>query len=558
MKLSATRRGRSTPASTTTSSCPASSWPSSASAARPPARDRRHAARHADRRRHRRGSRRAFAAEPPAVVVVHGDTNATIAGALAANATNIPLVHVEAGLRSFDRAMPEEHNRVVADHLADLCCAPTETNRANLAAEGIGGDKVILTGNTVVDAATRCCPAPDERAALLGRHGLEPRRLRAVHVPPARERRRPRDAGGHPHRARPRSRCPSCCRSTPAPRPRSPTFGLGGLLKPLRVVEPIGYREFLALAAESALLVSDSGGVQEEASIVKRPVLVVRNSTERPEVLGTFAELVAPGPAIGERGREWAGDLAGDPRPPRRPHRPRTATVTRASASRPRSPSVSPEPPPHRAGVTVQPIGTASRYHRAPSQRSVRLRPARPQRAGPTARRGTRSLALEAARCCICGTREAEPVGVGEDFEYRTSPDSFLTVRCDHCGLVYLDPRPVRAELRRIYPDHYHAFTSPRTSFGFVYQVRRRLEARRLLAAAGLAPGRRQRSSTSAAATASTSTCSREFGQAGLAARRRRPRPAGRGRGRGARASSCTADRSRTSTSRPTSTTSRS
>jgi len=116
----------------------------------------------------------AFAAEPPAVVVVHGDTNATIAGALAANATNIPLVHLGAGLRSFDRAMPEEHNRVVADHLAVLGLAPTETNRANLAAEGIGGDKVILTGNTVVDAVMSLLPGPHERGLVLCRHDLRP------------------------------------------------------------------------------------------------------------------------------------------------------------------------------------------------------------------------------------------------------------------------------------------------------------------------------------------------------------------------------------------------
>jgi SAM-dependent methyltransferase len=102
-------------------------------------------------------------------------------------------------------------------------------------------------------------------------------------------------------------------------------------------------------------------------------------------------------------------------------------------------------------------------------------RPARPV--------ATRPLLVEAARCCICGTRDSEPVGVGPDFEYRTSPDSFLAVRCIHCGVVYLDRRPVAAELDRIYPDHYHAFAFTEDRFGFVYSVRRRLEARRLLRA---------------------------------------------------------------------------
>ena len=93
----------------------------------------------------------------------------------------------------------------------------------------------------------------------------------------------------------------------------------------------------------------------------------------------------------------------------------------------------------------------------------------------------TRPLVTESARCCICGTRDSEPVGVGPDFEYRTSPDTFLAVRCTRCGVVYLDRRPVAAELDRIYPDHYHAFAFTEDRFGFVYSVRRRLEARRLL-----------------------------------------------------------------------------
>jgi SAM-dependent methyltransferase len=103
--------------------------------------------------------------------------------------------------------------------------------------------------------------------------------------------------------------------------------------------------------------------------------------------------------------------------------------------------------------------------------------------AGAARAPGTRPLATEAARCCICGTRDAEPVAVGEDFEYRTSPDTFLAVRCVHCGVMYLDPRPTRRELPTIYPDDYHAFAFSEARFGLVHAVRSRLEARRLLRA---------------------------------------------------------------------------
>lgn len=101
-------------------------------------------------------------------------------------------------------------------------------------------------------------------------------------------------------------------------------------------------------------------------------------------------------------------------------------------------------------------------------------------------------LVLESVSCCLCGAGDASPVGVGEDFEYRTSPDSFLAVRCNRCGLVYLDPRPAPSELARIYPDSYHAFAFDASHFGLTYRVRRRLEARRMLSAArGLPPDAR-------------------------------------------------------------------
>lgn len=98
-----------------------------------------------------------------------------------------------------------------------------------------------------------------------------------------------------------------------------------------------------------------------------------------------------------------------------------------------------------------------------------------------------RGLALESVSCCICGRRDSTPVGVGEDFEYHTSADSFLAVRCESCDLVYLDPRPTADELDRIYPDDYHAFAFDEEEFGLVHKVRSRLEARRVLrAGAGL------------------------------------------------------------------------
>src|SRR5262245_28594614 len=94
-------------------------------------------------------------------------------------------------------------------------------------------------------------------------------------------------------------------------------------------------------------------------------------------------------------------------------------------------------------------------------------------------------LEMESAACCICGGTDGEPIGVGEDFEYRTSRDSFLAVRCPYCTLVYLDPRPTPSEFDRIYPDNYHAFEFSAEQFGVVHKVRSRLEARRMLKVLG-------------------------------------------------------------------------
>jgi UDP-N-acetylglucosamine 2-epimerase (non-hydrolysing) len=213
--------------------------------------------------------------------------------------------------------MPEEHNRVLADHLADLCCAPTDVNLQNLLREGIPADRIRITGNTVVEAVESMLPGQSARRAVLERLDLEAAGfiLATFH--------RPENVDQPENllmvlRALEGLPLPVVLPIHPRTRKRLVDLGLSEVGDGLHIIEPLPYERFLALEAEAALIVSDSGGVQEEASIVKRPVIVVRRSTERPEVLGTFAHLIWPGSRITEEAariladRERVhGDLAG-------------------------------------------------------------------------------------------------------------------------------------------------------------------------------------------------------------------------------------------------------
>ena len=235
--------------------------------------------------------------------MVQGDTNSTVAAALAANAREIPLIHVEAGLRSFDRRMPEEHNRVITDHLADLCLAPTPTASENLTAEGIPEDRIIVTGNTIVEAVETLLPSASIRQEILSRQHLSSARyvLSTFH--------RPENVDDPITLARifdelARLPLPVLLPLHPRSKAQLTKFGIRPSNQ-IRIIEPIGYTDFLSLLAECAFAVSDSGGLQEEASILKRPILVVRRSTERPEVIGTFARLVSTGQSMMAEALDW-------------------------------------------------------------------------------------------------------------------------------------------------------------------------------------------------------------------------------------------------------------
>lgn len=227
----------------------------------------------------------------PGVVVVQGDTNAGVAGALAANSVGVPVVHVEAGLRSFDREMPEEHNRILIDHLADVCAAPTALNAENLRREGIPLERITVTGNTVVESVLQLLP--DARLQSSHLEQLALRRgdyiLATFHRPENVDNRAALATILEHLRA---SALRVVLPLHPRTRARISGFGLDSALAELHTIEPLPPSVFLSVASGAAFWVTDSGGLQEEATILKRRVLVVRRSTERPEALGSFSQLV--------------------------------------------------------------------------------------------------------------------------------------------------------------------------------------------------------------------------------------------------------------------------
>lgn len=231
-------------------------------------------------------------AETPGWVLVYGDTNSTLAGALAAAKLHIPVAHVEAGLRSYNRRMPEEINRVLTDHAADLLFTPTDDASQNLVVEGIPPDQIHQVGDVMYDAARLFGPAapPD----LPARYGLEPGRyiLATLHRAentddPARLAAvlKALQQAGLPVLLplHPRTR------ATLAAQPDQ-----ADLTRSLQIIEPVGYLEMLALERAARLIVTDSGGVQKEAYFQRVACVTVRAETEWMELVELGWNRLAP------------------------------------------------------------------------------------------------------------------------------------------------------------------------------------------------------------------------------------------------------------------------
>jgi UDP-N-acetylglucosamine 2-epimerase (non-hydrolysing) len=236
----------------------------------------------------------------PDWVVVVGDVNSTLACALVASKLRAPLgcriAHVEAGLRSNDWAMPEEVNRVLTDRLSDLLLTPSRDALPNLLAEGIEASRVVFVGNVMIDSLLRMLPhARDlDLPRSLGVAGA-PYVVSTLH--------RPSNVDDRAQLAVILSAFGELARDVPILLPMHPrtrervhAFGLGSLLAPLRVMEPLGYTEMLGLQAEAAAVLTDSGGIQEESTVLGVPCVTLRESTERPVTVTEGTNRMAPWP----------------------------------------------------------------------------------------------------------------------------------------------------------------------------------------------------------------------------------------------------------------------
>jgi UDP-GlcNAc3NAcA epimerase len=261
----------------------------------------------------------------PELVLVYGDTNSTLAGAVAGAQRHVPVAHVEAGMRSFDRAMPEELNRVLADHASTILFCSTPTAVENLASEGIDGE-VHLVGDVMADVTLKFAPVAERRSTALADHGLEPGGFLLVTA---------HRAGNvdDPSRllmlvelleALP---LVTVFPLHPRTRGRLESTGLLERLEAaprLRLTPPLGYLDFLTLARSARAILTDSGGVQKEAYLLGTPCVTLRDTTEWVETVDSgwnvltdldreavLRALERPNPG-GERPELYGGGHAGE------------------------------------------------------------------------------------------------------------------------------------------------------------------------------------------------------------------------------------------------------
>ena len=230
------------------------------------------------------GLEKVYLREKPDLIIVYGDTNSTLAGALAAVKMHIPVAHVEAGLRSFNRQMPEEINRILTDHISDLLFAPTDTALINLKKEGISEGRCYLVGDVMYDAAIFYGQKADQVSNILNRIGLKHKNylLATIH--------RAENTDNMDRLEAITSRILEVAEEMMVVWPLHPRTKAALIndsiyqrikaQESLIEIDPVGYLDMIMLEKNARLIATDSGGVQKEAYFYKVPCLVFRNETE--------------------------------------------------------------------------------------------------------------------------------------------------------------------------------------------------------------------------------------------------------------------------------------
>ena len=231
-------------------------------------------------------------AQRPDLVLVYGDVNSTVAVALVCAKLLIPVGHVEAGLRSFDRTMPEEINRLLTDQIANLLFTPSCDGNENLLREGVAAEKIHLVGNVMIDTLVRLLPLAEARwpdlplTMPIAPDMWDERRYALVTL------HRPSNVDAPENVQRLMRTLHDISRDIPIIFPVHPrtrqrlhTLGLKMQSPKLHLIEPLGYLDFLALQRHATLIITDSGGIQEESTFLGVPCLTVRENTERPITL---------------------------------------------------------------------------------------------------------------------------------------------------------------------------------------------------------------------------------------------------------------------------------
>lgn len=231
----------------------------------------------------------------PDTVLVQGDTNSVLAGAIATSKLDADLGHVEAGLRSFDREMPEETNRVVSDHVSDYLFPPTEQSKEYLLQEGRPEEDIYVTGNTVVDALYRNRELAREKSDILSELDLldEEYFLMTAHrAENVDNQTRFSDLLAGVSKAAAEHGASVIYPIHPRAQNRIKEFDID-VPERIQLTEPQEYLDFLRLEADASLILTDSGGVQEEACVLRVPCVTLRENTERPETVDVGANLLS-------------------------------------------------------------------------------------------------------------------------------------------------------------------------------------------------------------------------------------------------------------------------